>query len=176
MLRPTLLPLALALALASASARAQQQSESGPCTVPDSVVIRGNERVQRSTILGDIGVSPGDTLNFRVLQRAIRNLFATGQFSDVQSTCAVDRATGQATVIFTVKERPILGSYSVKGTNVVSEGSVKDKISLDPGQPLDPAALTASIQRIDSLYESKGYYLARVRPETTVVNDTTHIT
>src|SRR5690606_30713749 len=29
---------------------------------------------------------------------------------------------------------------------------------------------------IDSLYESKGYYLARVRPETTVVNDTTHIT
>ncbi len=175
MLRPTLLPLALALALASASARAQQQSES-PCTVPDSVVVRGNERVPLSTIEGDIGIAKGDTLNFRVLQRAIRNLFATGQFSDVQSTCAVDRATGQATVIFTVKERPILGSYSVKGTNVVSEGSVKDKINLEAGQPLDPAALTTSIQRIDSLYESKGYYLARVRPETTVVNDTTHIT
>ncbi|HET7622354.1 MAG TPA: outer membrane protein assembly factor BamA [Gemmatimonadaceae bacterium] len=175
MLRPTLLPLALALALASASARAQQQSES-PCTVPDSLIVRGNERVPLATIQGDIGISRGDTLNFRVLQRAIRNLFATGQFSDVQSTCAVDRSTGRATVIFTVKERPILGSYSVKGTNVVSEGSVKDKISLDPGQPLDPAALTASIQRIDSLYESKGYYLARVRPETTVVNDTTHIT
>jgi outer membrane protein insertion porin family len=176
MSRPTLLPLALALALASASARAQQQSTSGPCTVPDSVVIRGNERVQQSAILGDIGISPGDTLNFRVLQRAIRNLFATGQFSDVQSSCSVDRTTGHAAVVFTVTERPILGGYSVKGTNVVSEGSVRDRISLTAGQPLDPAALTTSIQKIDSLYESKGYYLARVRPETTVVNDTTHIT
>ncbi len=176
MLRPTLLPLALALALASASARAQQQSGSSPCTVPDSVAIHGNERVPLSTILGDIGITTGDTLNFRVLQRAIRNLFATGQFSDVQSSCAVDRATGRSTVVFTVTERPILGSYSVKGTDVVSEGSVHDKISLEPGQPLDPAALTTSVQRIDSLYESKGYYLARVRPETTVVNDTTHIT
>lgn len=176
MLRPTLLPLALALALASASARAQQQSEDSPCTVPDSVVVRGNHRVPLATILGDIGISKGDTLNFRVLQRAIRNLFETGQFSDVQSSCAVDRATGHASVVFTVTERPILGSYSVKGTDVVSEGSVKDKISLETGQPLDPAELTSSIQRIDSLYESKGYYLARVRPETTVVNDTTRIT
>jgi outer membrane protein insertion porin family len=176
MLRPTLLPLALALALASTSARAQQQSASSPCAVPDSVVIRGNARVPLATILGDIGISPGDTLNFRVLQRAIQNLFATGQFSDVQSSCAVDRSSGHATVIFSVVERPILGSYSVKGTNVVSEGSVRDRISLEAGHPLDPAALTTSIQKIDSLYESKGYYLARVRPETTVVNDTTHIT
>ena len=175
MSRPTLLPLALALAFASAPARAQQQPESSPCTVPDSVAIHGNERVQRSTILGDIGISKGDTLNFRVLQRAIRNLFATGQFSDVQSSCAVDPGTGQSTVIFTVAERPILGNFSVKGTNVVSEGSVRDRISLEPGQPLDPAALAHSVQRIDSLYESKGYYLARVRPETTEVNGATSI-
>ncbi len=93
MSRPTLLPLALALALASASARAQQQSESSPCTVPDSVAIQGNDRVQRSTILGDIGISKGDTLNFRVLQRAIRNLFASGQFSNVQSACSLARTS-----------------------------------------------------------------------------------
>jgi len=176
MLRPTLLPLVLALAFASASARAQQQPENSPCLVPDSVAIRGNARVSLSTIQGDIGISRGDTLNFRVLQRAIRNLFATGQFSDVQSACAVDRSSGRATVVFTVTERPVLGGFSVKGTDVVSEGSVRDRITLESGQPLDPAALTTSVQRIDSLYESKGYYLARVRPETTVVNDTTHIT
>ena len=176
MSRPTLLPLALAMALASATARAQQQSASSPCTVPDSVAIRGNERVQTSTIMGDVGISKGDTLNFRVLQRAIRNLYATGQFADVRTACSVDPSSGRSTMIVTVAERPILGNFSVKGTNVVSGGSVRDRISLTPGQPLDPAEVTKSVQRIDSLYESKGYYLARVRPETTQVAGAMHVT
>ena len=126
--------------------------------------------------MGDVGIAKGDTLNFRALQRAIRNLYATGQFSDVQTSCAFDSASGSAMVVITVAERPVLGGFSVKGVNVVSSGSVRDRISLTPGQPLDPAALATSMQRIDSLYEAKGYFLARVRPETTVVDSATHIT
>lgn len=175
MSRPLLLPLALALALASARARAQQAPPS-PCTVPDSVAVRGNDRVEIATILGDVGISKGDTLNFRVLQHAIRNLYATGQFSDVQTSCALNQASEQSIVVITVVERPILGSFSVNGTNVVSSGSVRDRISLTPGDPLDPTEVSQAVQRIDSLYESKGYYLARVRPETTEVNGAAHVT
>ncbi|HEU4642390.1 MAG TPA: outer membrane protein assembly factor BamA [Gemmatimonadaceae bacterium] len=169
----TLLPLALLLA--AATARAQQPSTANPCSTPDSIAVRGNQRVPTATVLGDAGIIKGDTLNFRVAQRAIRNLYATGQFSDVRMSCASDPATGHSTVVFTVVERPILGGYTVSGTKVVSDGAVRGKISLVQGKPLDPAAVTRSVQRIDSLYEAKGYYLARVKPETTMVAGAAHV-
>ncbi|HEX6535644.1 MAG TPA: outer membrane protein assembly factor BamA [Gemmatimonadaceae bacterium] len=160
----------LAIVLAAAGARAQQPQQANPCSTPDSVAVRGNLRVSTATVLGDAGILKGDTLNFRVAQRAIRNLYATGQFSDVKMTCAVDPASGKATIVFSVIERPMLGGYTVSGTKILSEGTVRDKIALSPGKPLDPALVARAVQRIDSLYEAKGYYLARVRPETTMVN------
>jgi len=175
MSRLFLLPLALALAGAEARAQAGGAG-TGPCATPDSVLVRGNKRVASSTVLADVGVSPGDTLNFRVLQRALRNLYATGQFSDVQAGCRISPVNGRATVLFTVSERPIMGHVSVQGTKVLSEGTVKDRIDLPAGKPIDPSRVAHAVQRIDSLYESKGYYLARISPESTEVNGATNIT
>jgi outer membrane protein insertion porin family len=59
----------------------------------------------------------------------------------------------------------------VAGPDRVSRGDVRDRIDLLVGRPLDPALIARSIQRIDSLYQSKGYYLVEVKPETTMVND-----
>jgi outer membrane protein insertion porin family len=175
-----LLSLPLPLLLASVSpqvAGAQQQpTATGPCVIPDSVAVRGNQRVPASKILADAGVMKGDTLNFRVLQRAIRNLYATGQFNDVQTSCTLDPASGKSVVVFSVSERPILGSFSVTGTNVVDAGTIRDKIQLTPGGPLDPAQVARAIQRIDSLYESKGYFLARVTPDTSRLDGAVHLT
>ena len=173
MLRPlSLLPLALALAAAGARA----QASTGPCAVPDSVAVRGNTRVSTATALADIAIIQGDTLNFRVLQRSIRNLYATGQFSDVQLGCSVDPSTGHSTIVFTVSERPVLGAISVVGTKVVSAADVRNRIALAAGKPLDPALVAHAVQRIDSLYQAKGYYLARIDPESSVVNGRTNIT
>jgi outer membrane protein insertion porin family len=138
--------------------------------------VRGNNRVPTSKILGDVGVSKGDTLNFRVLQRAIRNLYATGQFNDVQMSCTIDPTSHHSTVVFSVTERPVLGGFSVTGTKVLSEGTVRGKIDLAAGKPLDPAQVARAVQRIDSVYEAKGYFLARIEPETTSTNGTVHVT
>ncbi|MBX6332378.1 MAG: outer membrane protein assembly factor BamA [Gemmatimonadaceae bacterium] len=178
MSRALLLPLALgALATVGAPrAGAQQQQATGPCVTPDSVAVRGNSRVPTSKVLADVGVAPGDTINFRVVQRAIRNLYASGEFQDVQLSCTVDPATQRATLVFAVSERPILASFSVTGTNVVSEGTVRGKIDLTTGKPLDPAQVARAVQRIDSVYEAKGYFLARVTPETTAVDHAVNLT
>jgi outer membrane protein insertion porin family len=171
MSRLLLLPLALALM----AVRAQAQATGGSCATPDSIAVQGNKRVSTATLLGDIGIEKGDTLNFRVLQRAIQNIYATGQFDDVDAVCHVDPETGRSLVTFMVTERPILGSWSVSGTNVVSEGSVRDRINLAPGKPLDPAQLARSVHRIDSLYQTRGYFLARITPETTHVDGAVNV-
>src|SRR6185312_9842157 len=170
MLRRLVLPIAFLTVTTGVGAQA-----SGPCATPDSVIIRGNSRVTTPTVLSDIGITKGDTLNFRVLQRAIRNLYATGQFSSVQMGCEVG-TNGHASAVFTVVERPLLGHFSVEGEDVIGEGALRDKIELLSGKPIDPSLVARAVERIDSMYEAKGYYLASVQPESTVSNGFTNIT
>jgi outer membrane protein insertion porin family len=170
MLRRLVLPIAFLTVTTGVRAQA-----SGPCATPDSVIIRGNSRVATPAVLSDIGITKGDTINFRVLQRAIRNLYATGQFSSVQMGCEVG-TNGHASAVFTVVERPLLGHFSVEGEDVIGEGALRDKIELLSGKPIDPSLVARAVERIDSMYEAKGYYLASVQPESTVSNGFTNIT
>src|SRR6185312_6222640 len=64
----------------------------------------------------------------------------------------------------------VLADVNVTGTDRVSEKSVKDRVDLLIGRPVDPAQVVRAKTRIDSLYEASGYYLAQVRPETTYVD------
>ena len=191
MFRPTPLaptPLAGALAAvlatvpAAAALHAQEPTpppgaESGRCATPDSIAIVGNSRVSAATIRADAGLTAGQQLNVRTIQRAIKDLFATGNFDDVRVSCVGgDATTPRATLVVSVVERPVLGDVAVEGVTRVSKGSVKDRVDLLIGRPIDPAQVTRAVTRIDSLYQAAGYYLARVRPETTVVNDKVKLT
>ena len=167
----------LALCVAGAAARAQEVPVTGPCATPDSVAFRGNKRISDALLRGDAGITPGAQLNFRTLQRAIKQLYATNQFDEISVVC--EPATipaGKTTLVFNVTERPILGDVQVKGPERVSLNSVKDRVDLLIGRPVDPAQVTRSVARIDSLYESEGYYLARVRVDTTIQDGQANLT
>jgi len=141
------------------------------CLTPDSIMVRGHERVGRETIIANSGLRAGNTLSFPIIQRAIRDLFATGDFDDVSVECGLPAAGTGAAIQITVVERPLLGDVRVIGAQQLTSRSVEDRVDLLLGRPVDPASIAASMRRIDSLYKANGYYLARVRPETTEVGD-----
>ena len=117
----------------------------------------------------ETGLAPGP-INYRALDRALRAIYATNQFEDVQARCEIAADTSRALLVFLLKERPLLQGVEVAGTDRVSKSEVRDRIDLLIGRPVDPAMIARSVQRIDSLYQSEGYYLAIVKPETTYVN------
>ncbi len=158
---------AVALLAAGATARAQDTAVSGRCATPDTIVFVGAERTGDATIRAESGLAPGAT-NYRSLERAIKAIYATGQFDDVVASCEL--SGGKAALTITVRERPLLGAVDVTGTDRLSRSSVRDKVDLLVGKPVDPAQVAHAVKRIDSLYQASGDYLARVKPETTVVN------
>ncbi len=165
-----MLCFAVALLVMGATARAQEPAVGGGrCATPDTIVFRGATRATDASLRGDAGLVPGP-VNYRALDRALRALYATGQFDDVQASCDLAADGKRASLIFDLKERPVLGTVDVAGTDRVSKGEVRDRIDLLVGRPLDPAQVARSVQRIDSLYQAAGYYLADVKPETTLVN------
>src|SRR6187402_2328399 len=74
---------ALLLAAAVASRPLAAQDVSGKCTLPDSIAVRGNNRVADQKIRTDAGLTAGATLNFPTVQRALKALYALNEFDDV---------------------------------------------------------------------------------------------
>jgi outer membrane protein insertion porin family len=166
---------AMALMAGGSVARAQQPSVVGPCATPDSVVFRGNSRITDDLLRADVGIAPKSTVSSRALTRAIRNLYATSQFDDdIRTSC---ETVGDKTfLVFTVKERPVLSDIQVTGVEKLSASSVRDRIDLLIGRPIDPAQVARAAARIDSLYEAAAYTTARVNVDTTVQGTVTTLT
>ena len=165
--------LAAAILLASAKAGAQDAR----CAVPDTVLIVGNKRVTESTIVSDLGFEPGVALSARAVQLALKQLYASGQFDDVSVTCRVSESGQRAALTVSVRERAILGDIAVTGPKRISVATVRDQVELLIGRPVDPALVARAIARMDSVYQAEGYFLARIKVDTTPgVNDRIKVT
>ena len=166
---PRLFCVAVALLCIGATARAQDAAIAGRCAAPDSIIFRGSTRTSDATMRSETGLVPG-AMNYRVIDRAIKALYALGQFEDVQAACELQPDGARANLVFSLRERMLLRNVDVTGTDRLSRNDVRDRVDLLVGRAVDPVQVARAVQRIDSLYQAAGYYLARVKPETTVVN------
>ncbi|MBA3656019.1 MAG: outer membrane protein assembly factor BamA [Gemmatimonadaceae bacterium] len=166
--------IALLAVIAAGSPVLAQDAPEGACSKPDSIGVRGNVRVPEAVIRGYAALTPGVQLSFRDVQRSIKAVFATGQYDDVKIVCS--QTGGKNVLVVEVKERPVLQSFKVIGVDRVSAKDIKDRLELAVGIPADPAKIAAGIARADSLYESKGYYLARINVDSVISNGQLNIT
>jgi outer membrane protein assembly factor BamA len=105
---------AVALLLGGPAALSAQEPQPEPVTPPivDSIVVEGNARLTPSQIIGTAGLVVRQPVNYRDIQRAITNLFRTGQFDDV---VVEQRTAGDKLVLaLKVKERPVLEHWAVR--------------------------------------------------------------
>jgi len=161
----------LALVAVGAAGLSAQEAAPGACSTPESIIATGYSRVDSAAIRSTSALSMGSQLSVTDIQTAIKALYATGQFDDVQLVCRVEPGTGgKATLVIQVRERPILTAYKVIGVDRVSPKDVREILAFPTGAPLDPGKIAKAIASADSLYESKGYYLAHVKPESTIVD------
>ena len=156
--------LAAGLALAGRARPASAQEPSGLAGRVDSIAVEGNHRVSRATIVASAAIPLDTPIGFRDVQRALRSLYGTEQFDSVTVLRTVGPDSAEILII-RVTERPLLTRVTVRGADQVPERSVRDRIDLPAGRPLNPGNVERARQRIDSLYEAEGYYLADVKPE-----------
>jgi outer membrane protein insertion porin family len=159
---------ALAFMAAGAVPVLAQDPATGACSTPRTISVTGNARLDTAVIRANSGLTTGAQLNVHDIQTAIKTLYATGQFDDVQIECRPGATPAAAGLVIAVRERPILTDYKIVGPDRVSPKDVKEKLAFATGTPVDPGKIAAAISSTDSLYESKGYYLARIVPESTV--------
>jgi outer membrane protein insertion porin family len=150
------------------------QGERPPVLTPDSIAVQGARRNSPTAVLQTSGLLPGRPVTYRDVQRAVLALYSTGQYDDVQIE-QDQTPEGKNLVVIHVRERPVLTKWAVRGVQRLGERTVRDKVQLTEGRPIDPAAVERSRARIDSLYRAQGFYLAQARPVYVYENDSADV-
>jgi len=150
------IPLLVLLVLAAHPLRGQDVS-SPPV---DSLAVEGNQRLTPAQVLGTSGLVLHQPVTYRDVQRAIIALYQTGQFDDVR--IEQREADSLLILVIIVKERPVLSGWSVLGVRQLPEQSMRDRVTLVIGRPLDRSAVARSRASIDSAYADKGYFQADI--------------
>jgi outer membrane protein insertion porin family len=152
--------LALLVALASqpicGTVRAQAAQES--FTVGD-IRIEGLQRISEGTVFNYLPVNIGDHLDGARIGEAMRALYATGFFRDVEL-----RRDGN-TLLVVVVERPSIAKFEIKGNkDIKTEDLTKSlrNVGLATGKTFDRSVLEDVKQYLTDQYFSRGKYAVRV--------------
>lgn len=131
----------------------------------DTIMVEGNARITADQVVLVSGLFLHSRPAYRDIQRAIKNLFATGQFDDVRIEERHPNDLFGLAII--VRERPLLRGWEVTGARKLPAHEIRALIRLLPGRPVDRVAVARSEYSIDSLYKKEGFYGTRIEVKET---------
>lgn len=132
-------------------------------TIAD-IRVEGLQRISAGTVFNYLTVKVGDTLTEDSARDAIRALFKTGFFKDVQ----LERA--DKVLVVKVQERPSIDSIKITGAKDLEEDALKKglkEVGLAEGRVLDSSVLDKTEQELKRQYFSRGRYAVKVKTTVT---------
>jgi outer membrane protein insertion porin family len=147
---------ALAIQPLGVTVRAQATQE--PFTVGD-IRVEGLQRISEGTVFNYLPVNIGDHLDGQRIGEAMRALYATGFFRDVEL-----RRDGN-TLLVVVVERPSIAKFELKGNKDIKTEDLQKSlrnVGLATGKTFDRSVLDEVKQYLTDQYFSRGKYAVRV--------------
>ncbi len=134
-----------------------------PFVIKD-IRVEGLQRISAGTVFNYLPVKVGDTLTQKKSDDAVRTLFKTGFFRDVQLKRDKD------VLIVMVVERPSIAGIKITGTKELSEENLKKglkEVGLAEGRVFNKSLLDRVEQEMRQQYFARGYYAVVIRPTVT---------
>ena len=147
-------------------AAAAQQPAAAPIVAPPvertirSLRVEGSQRIEPDTALSYTKLRVGQTYTNETLDQAIKDLYASDLFADVQVAGA---ETGD--IILRVRENPIINRVILEGNKRLKEDKITKEIRLKPRQVFTRSAVRQDVARIVELYRRQGRFAASVEPK-----------
>src|SRR5438128_6033813 len=167
--RATLLVFPFLVFVAARGAAAQTTEE--PRVVIERVEFLGNRRVRGDTLRARLFVRSGDPYNEETLRRDFQGLWNTGFFEDIRLRVE-DSASGpgRKSIIFEVKERPVIRRIRYDGNHSISESDILDrfkerKVGLSVESQFDPTKIKKAEVVLKELLAEHGRQFAKVSPQ-----------
>jgi outer membrane protein insertion porin family len=150
--------MALAVQPLSAALAQAPQASQETFTVGD-IRVEGLQRISEGTVFNYLPVNIGDHLDGLRIGEAMRALYATGFFRDVEL-----RRDGN-TLLVVVIERPSIAKFEIKGNKDIKTEDLQKSlrnVGLATGKTFDRSVLDEVKQYLTDQYFSRGKYAVRV--------------
>jgi outer membrane protein insertion porin family len=148
-----------ALALIASPGFAQVSLAPAADGIIKTVNVTGSQRLEPDTVRSYIKLRPGGKYTTETLDQAIRDLFDTELFTDVQ----IRDNGGNLTI--EIRENPVINRIVLEGNKRVKEEKINKEIKLAPRQIFTRSKVRADVARIVELYRRQGRFAANVEPK-----------
>ncbi|MDP3526081.1 MAG: outer membrane protein assembly factor BamA, partial [Hoeflea sp.] len=118
--------------------------------VVSRIDVRGNSRVDASTVRGNLTITPGASFNNNDIDESVKRLFATGLFSDVQISVS------GSTLVVTVAENQIVNQVVFNGNKKIKDAALRSVVQTRQLGAYNDLIIQADVQAIRDAYAAIG--------------------
>jgi outer membrane protein insertion porin family len=124
-----------------------------------AVLVEGSQRIEPDTVRSYVQLQPGATYTREMLDEALRDLFQTELFADVE----IRDNEGELTIV--VQENPVINRILLEGNRRLDDEDIRGEIRLAPRQIFTRSRARADVARIIELYRRRGRFAASIEPQ-----------
>jgi outer membrane protein insertion porin family len=126
------------------------------------VEIRGNKKIETSTILGKVNLKEDDLFSLEKIQAEMKSLYRLGFFEDIRFE--TESFEGGIKLIIVVKEKPVLKEVAYLGNEKVKTETLKEKVFIKKETFIDLAQIKSYQEKLTQYYKGEGFYSVEIVP------------
>ncbi|MCB0422888.1 MAG: outer membrane protein assembly factor BamA, partial [Bdellovibrionales bacterium] len=124
------------------------------------ITIVGQKKIEEDAIRNKLISKVGEDYSVKTVREDVESIFKMGYFLNIE----VDQTTeGQGVVLtYRVMEKPSIVEIKFLGNDEVEDDDIAEVTGIATYEILDHAKIQEAIEKIEKLYEDKGFFLAKV--------------
>lgn len=128
-----------------------------------AIEITGNKKIEKDAILAKVTSKVGAAYSAAAVREDVEAIFKLGFFNNIE----VDRQVSgrEATLTYKVLEKPSITEIIYEGNSEVKADDIADASGIKAYQLLNMTKVKEAVEKIQKLYEDKGFFLAKVEAE-----------
>ena len=123
------------------------------------ILVRGNQRIDQTTVLSYLPIQPGDMVDPVTFDVAVRTLYRTNLFANIQLGLQPN-----GDLVIEVVENPIINQVTFEGNKALTEKKLRDEVTISPRGIYTRARVQEDVGKIVELYRLSGRISATVTP------------
>lgn len=140
-----------------------------------SIKVTGNQKIEEAAITHRLVTKIDEPYDLSKIRQDVRELYSMGFFQDV--IVEKNREANAVHLVYKVVEKPTMTSINFIGNSDIKDDELLGAAGIKVFEILNMAKIGEAVEKMEKLYEDKGFFLARVTYEVTEQpNNTTEVT
>ena len=129
-----------------------------------NIIVQGNKRLESNLIINESQIQTLGT-NEKSLSKAVKNLYKTGYFDDVQIF------KDKNFIYINVKENPVIDLISIEGNKEISDELILEELTIKSRNVYSIDVIKSDADIIETLYKRQGFFSTYVEPKVIKIDD-----